>query len=195
MSKRARVICRSCWVLPKMTPVNGRPSLRVRPHPGSKSLRNPSKNLWQNCIRVTPPLTINSHPLPSFRRKMTMHLKEMEESLAGAQSKLASMEKTKNRIASELEDVNLDLEKVHWNYFFGSSELGHALFSSICRNGMQLLHWRRSRRRLTSKLLNGRTSVRASSKNWMAVALNPELPVQRLVRTVTISLRWSIIAS
>lgn len=40
-------------------------------------------------------------------------MKEMDETLATAQSKLASMEKTKNRIASELEDVNLDLEKVH----------------------------------------------------------------------------------
>ena len=40
-------------------------------------------------------------------------MKELEETLANAQSKLASMEKTKNRIASELEDVNLDLEKVH----------------------------------------------------------------------------------
>ena len=40
-------------------------------------------------------------------------MKELEETLANVQSKLASMEKTKNRIASELEDVNLDLEKVH----------------------------------------------------------------------------------
>ena len=48
----------------------------------------------------------------SLRRKMTIQMKELEESLANAQSKLASVEKTKARIASELEDVNLDLEKV-----------------------------------------------------------------------------------
>ena len=65
------------------------------------------------CIRAMPPLTTN--PLTSLRRKVVAQMKEMEESLATAQSKLASMEKTKNRIASELEDVNLDLEKVHWN--------------------------------------------------------------------------------
>ena len=48
----------------------------------------------------------------SFRHKLQAKLKEAEESLEAAQSKYSSLEKTKNHIASELEDLNLDLEKV-----------------------------------------------------------------------------------
>ena len=47
-----------------------------------------------------------------FRRKLTNQMKELEEALSAAQSKHSSLEKTKNRIAAELEDVSLDLEKV-----------------------------------------------------------------------------------
>ena len=50
------------------------------------------------------------------RRKLQQRLTEAEESLANTESKYSSMEKTKARIAAELEDVNLDLEKVSNNY-------------------------------------------------------------------------------
>ena len=46
------------------------------------------------------------------RRKMQAKLNEAEESLRNLESKYSSLEKTKARIAAELEDVNLDLEKV-----------------------------------------------------------------------------------
>ena len=52
-----------------------------------------------------------------FRRKLQNQIKDLEESLTGMESKCSSLEKTKNRIATELEDVNLDLEKVVYEHF------------------------------------------------------------------------------
>ena len=46
------------------------------------------------------------------RRKLQAKLKEQEEAHSSLESKYGSLEKTKARIAAELEDVNLDLEKV-----------------------------------------------------------------------------------
>ena len=39
-------------------------------------------------------------------------MKEAEESITAIESKYSSLDKTKQRIAAELEDLNLDLEKV-----------------------------------------------------------------------------------
>lgn len=46
------------------------------------------------------------------RRKLQNRLKEAEEALAADAAKYSTLEKTKNRLAAELEDLNLDLEKV-----------------------------------------------------------------------------------
>lgn len=48
------------------------------------------------------------------RRKLQAKLNEAEEALRNLESKYSSLDKTKARIAAELEDVNLDLEKVDW---------------------------------------------------------------------------------
>ena len=50
--------------------------------------------------------------ITSCRRKLTNKLKEAEEAHSGLQVKHSSLEKTKKRISDELEDLNLDLEKV-----------------------------------------------------------------------------------
>ncbi len=50
---------------------------------------------------------------PPPRRKFQVKLKEAEEALAAAEQKYSSLDKTKHRIETELEDLNLDLEKVH----------------------------------------------------------------------------------
>lgn len=47
-----------------------------------------------------------------FRRKLAAKLQETEEELASALSKASSAEKAKNRLAGELEDAMIDLEKV-----------------------------------------------------------------------------------
>jgi len=47
-----------------------------------------------------------------LRRKLQAKLNEAEEALSTLESKYSSLEKTKAHIAAELEDVNLDLEKV-----------------------------------------------------------------------------------
>ena len=49
---------------------------------------------------------------PTFRRKLTIKLKEAEEALSALEAKYTSLDKTKKRISDELEDLNLDLEKV-----------------------------------------------------------------------------------
>ena len=48
------------------------------------------------------------------RRKLQSQLKDIQEQLSASEAKYSSMEKTKNRIAAELEDVTLDLEKVQY---------------------------------------------------------------------------------
>ena len=50
--------------------------------------------------------------LEDAKRKLAGRVQEMEESLAAAESKASSMEKVKNRMNEEVEDLLLDLEKV-----------------------------------------------------------------------------------
>ena len=50
--------------------------------------------------------------LEDAKRKLAQRVQEMEEALAAAESKAASMEKVKNRMNEEVEDLLLDLEKV-----------------------------------------------------------------------------------
>ena len=53
-------------------------------------------------------------PQLSFpRHKLTAKVKETEEALEVLQTKYSALDKTKMRIAAELEDLNLDVEKVH----------------------------------------------------------------------------------
>lgn len=44
---------------------------------------------------------------------MQAKLKEIEEALESLQAKYSALDKTKARIAAELEDLNLDVEKVN----------------------------------------------------------------------------------
>jgi uncharacterized coiled-coil DUF342 family protein len=46
------------------------------------------------------------------RHKLTAKVKETEEALESLQNKYSSLDKTRQRIAAELEDLNLDVEKV-----------------------------------------------------------------------------------
>ncbi len=46
------------------------------------------------------------------RRKLQNKVKEAEESLSTLQTKYSSLEKTKQRVANELDDVNITLENV-----------------------------------------------------------------------------------
>jgi hypothetical protein len=94
----------------------------------------------------------------NFRRKLTNKLKEADEALSGLQAKHSSLEKTKKRISDELEDLNLDLEKVDLHTYslnnsYRSSRL--IIFVRTCRNVIVQLPWRRSRSRLTSKSRSG----------------------------------------
>lgn len=50
--------------------------------------------------------------LEDAKRKLAQRVQEMEEALAAAESKAASMEKVKNHMNEEVEDLLLDLEKV-----------------------------------------------------------------------------------
>ena len=52
--------------------------------------------------------------LVNLRHKMQARLKETEEALESLQAKYSALDKTKARIAAELEDLNLDIEKVNF---------------------------------------------------------------------------------
>jgi len=112
----------------------------------------------------------------TVRRKFQQKLTEAEESLANLESKYASLEKTKSRIAAELEDVNLDLEKVNCHECW----VGNFLLNYyICRVAMMLPVWRRNKRRLISKLLNPRASMKQRRLNWRMLVERPVTTTQR----------------
>ena len=47
-----------------------------------------------------------------YRKKLAIRLQEAEEQTENALAKCASLEKTKVRLTNELEDLNVDLERV-----------------------------------------------------------------------------------
>lgn len=47
-----------------------------------------------------------------YRRKLTARLQEAEEASEAAQARAASLEKVKQRLQGEVEDLTIDLEKV-----------------------------------------------------------------------------------
>ena len=60
--------------------------------------------------------------LEDAKRKLAARVQEMEEALSAAESKAASMEKVKNRMNEEVEDLLLDLEKVSYSRDFQQSQ-------------------------------------------------------------------------
>ena len=50
--------------------------------------------------------------LSMYRRKLQSKLKEAEDSLTDVGTKYSALEKTKQRLSNELEDLNLTLESV-----------------------------------------------------------------------------------
>lgn len=60
-----------------------------------------------------------------FRHKLQSKAKEAEEALEALQAKYSALDKTKNRIAAELEDLNLDLEKVAISIAFSHLKTVH----------------------------------------------------------------------
>lgn len=56
-------------------------------------------------------LFLSVHPLFS-RRKLAVRLQEAEEAAEAAQARAASLEKVKQRLQGEVEDLTIDLERV-----------------------------------------------------------------------------------
>lgn len=50
------------------------------------------------------------------RRKLAIRLQEAEEAAEGAQARAASLEKVKQRLQGEVEDLTIDLEKVRLTF-------------------------------------------------------------------------------
>ena len=46
-----------------------------------------------------------------FRKKLAIRLQEAEEQVEAMQAKASSLDKTKNRLQSEIEDLTIDLER------------------------------------------------------------------------------------
>lgn len=64
-------------------------------------------SLWQEAKRGK---TICS---PFHRKKLAQRLQEAEEQVEAANAKCASLEKTKQRLQSEIEDLMIDVEKAN----------------------------------------------------------------------------------
>ena len=72
-------------------------------------------NPLQTAINCPKDCTLKTQ-LKIYRQKLTAKVKETEEALEDLQNKYSTLDKTKARIAAELEDLNLDIEKVLVEY-------------------------------------------------------------------------------
>ena len=55
---------------------------------------------------------VRSEEMEELKRKMNTKIMELEAQLEAAQSKVSSMEKVKNRLQGELEDLTIEVERV-----------------------------------------------------------------------------------
>jgi len=55
---------------------------------------------------------VRSEEMEELKRKMNAKVTELEAQLEAAQSKASSMEKVKNRLQGELEDLTIEVERV-----------------------------------------------------------------------------------
>jgi len=65
---------------------------------------------------------VRSEEMEELKRKMNAKIMELEAQLEASQSKASSMEKAKNRLQGELEDLSIEVERVReflciFNYF------------------------------------------------------------------------------
>ena len=70
-----------------------------------------SNYLKANRQRCSKNLVAKDKNLYNFRKKLAMRLQEAEEQVEAMQAKAASLDKTKNRLQSEIEDLTIDLER------------------------------------------------------------------------------------
>lgn len=57
--------------------------------------------------------TLSNHPLLSNRKKLAQRLQDAEETIEATNSKCASLEKTKQRLQGEVEDLMIDVERAN----------------------------------------------------------------------------------
>lgn len=79
--------------------------MRERLPRGSKNWRKQSEFFFCALTEIT-------YDTQFCRRKLQNKVKSSDESYSELQTKYSSLEKAKNHIAAELEDLNIDLEKV-----------------------------------------------------------------------------------
>ena len=60
---------------------------------------------------VTLSLLLVTHTDPIFRKKLAQRLQDAEEHVEAVNSKYASLEKTKQRLQNEVEDLMIDVER------------------------------------------------------------------------------------
>lgn len=79
-----------------------------------RSLLKTSDGMFAKVYFSTRSLSSDLNPWFSriFRRKLAAKLAETEEELAAALSKANAAEKAKQRLAGEVEDLNVELDKV-----------------------------------------------------------------------------------
>ena len=92
----------------------------MRPMPSNalKSLRNPSKYSKGKrheypTFNFTNISSISSFNTTFFRKKLAQRLQDAEESIEAVSSKCASLEKTKQRLQGEVEDLMIDGERAN----------------------------------------------------------------------------------
>ena len=66
------------------------------------------------------------------RKKLATRLQEAEEAVEATQAKCSSLEKTKQRLQGEVEDLCMDLEKVEQQTHGTQSGRGAMIFFGCC---------------------------------------------------------------
>ncbi len=93
--------------------------MRLMPSNALRSLRKPSKYSKENIPYSTLHLISQNISMIAlintcfFRKKLAQRLQDAEESIEAVNSKCASLEKTKQRLQGEVEDLMIDVERAN----------------------------------------------------------------------------------
>ncbi len=98
--------------------LSGEPNMRLMPSNALRSLRKPSKYSKEKSFQyptfnITNISKIALFHTTFFRKKLAQRLQDAEESIEAVNSKCASLEKTKQRLQGEVEDLMIDVERAN----------------------------------------------------------------------------------
>ena len=114
-SRRPSVSCSEGCPRPTARWLSGEANTRLMPFSALRSWRRPSNGQsWSHtCFHMYPQVIMNPFTIYSNRKKLAQRLQDAEECIEAVNAKCASLEKTKQRLHAEVEDLMIDVERAN----------------------------------------------------------------------------------